>query len=273
MLDFKVVSAIFRKDMRLYLGNPIGYVFLTLFIGVTAAAAFLQEGFFARNLADLAELNKVMPIILMFFVPALTMSAWSDERRGGTDELLLTMPVRDAEVVVGKYLGVLGMYTISLGFSLAHIGVLHYLGEPDSGLMFGTYFGYWLMGAFFCAVGLVASMFTSVPVIAFILALLACLGFVFTGGPPWVTGLFGSALLGLLAAFAWVVFRGEGRGSALIGIAGFAAGLLWWLQEVWVRLFRPEDATDAEAVPGGEDRVVPRHVRRAVGARAIHELR
>ena len=115
-IDFGVVSAVFRKDMRQYLGNPTGYVFLTLFIATTAAAAFLQDGFFSRNLADLAELNAMMPAILMFFVPAITMGAWAEERRGGTDELLLTMPVRDVEVVVGKYLGVFGMYAISLAF-------------------------------------------------------------------------------------------------------------------------------------------------------------
>ena len=84
-LDFKVVSAIFRKDMRTYLGNPTGYVFITLFIMFTGGAAFLQEEFFSRNLADLATLNSVIPVILTFFVPAITMNAMADERRGGTD--------------------------------------------------------------------------------------------------------------------------------------------------------------------------------------------
>ncbi len=233
-IDFKVVSAIFRKDMRHYLANPTGYVFLTLFIATTAAAAFLQEGFFARNLADLAELNHVMPAILMFFVPAITMGAWADERRGGTDELLMTMPVRDAEAVLGKYLGVLGMYTVSLGFSGAHVLVLDYLGDPDSGLMMSTYFGYWLMGALFCAIGLVASMFTTNATVGFILGALGCAGLVFAGSEPWASGLLGTAVLGLVAALGWLVIRGEERGTGLAAAVGAALGIVLWLQGLFV---------------------------------------
>jgi hypothetical protein len=229
-IDTKVVSAILRKDLRQYLGNPTGYVFLTLFIATTAAAAFMQEGFFARNLADLAELNKLMPAILMFFVPAVTMGAWADERRGGTDEILLTAPVRDLEVVLGKYLGVLGMFTVSLGFSVAHVIVLAYLGDPDPGLMFSTYLGYWLMGALFCAIGLVASMFTTNATVAFILGALGCAGLVFAGSEPWAAGMLGTAILGLLFALGWYVVRsGDIAGSAFAGGLGAVVGLAFWL--------------------------------------------
>jgi ABC-2 type transport system permease protein len=240
MIDFKVVSAIFRKDMRQYLGNPTGYVFLTLFIATTAAAAFLQDGFFSRNLADLAELNRLMPAILMFFVPAVTMGAWAEERRGGTDELLLTMPVRDAEVVLGKYLGVLGMYTVSLGFSVAHLFVLHYLGDPDSGLMASTYFGYWLMGAMFCAIGLVASMFTANATVAFILGALGCAGIVFAGSQPWASGLLGTVLVGLLVALVWYAGRGELRGAGFAGLVGALA-----TTPLWLRSLAGDDGTEA----------------------------
>lgn len=229
-IDSNVVTAIVRKDLRQYLGNPTGYVFLTLFIATTAAAAFMQEGFFARNLADLAELNKVMPAILMFFVPAVTMGAWADERRGGTDEILLTSPVRDGEVVLGKYLGVLGMFTVSLGFSVAHVAVLAYLGDPDPGLMVSTYLGYWLMGALFCAVGLVASMFTTNATVAFILGALGCAGLVFAGSEPWAAGMLGTAILGLLFALGWFVVRsGDIAGSAFAGGLGTVVGLAFWL--------------------------------------------
>jgi ABC-2 type transport system permease protein len=228
-IDFHVAAAIFRRDLRQYLANPTGYVFLTLFIATTAAAAFLQEGFFARNLADLAELNGMMPAILMFFVPAITMSAWSDERRAGTDELLLTMPVRDGEVVLGKYLGVLGMFTVSLAFSTVHLLVLYYLGSPDSGLMMSTYFGYWLMGATFCAIGLVASMFTPNATVAFILGALGCAGVVFAGTETWASGVLGVVLLGLGCAFAWLVVSGGSRGAGIAGIAGGIAAAFVWL--------------------------------------------
>jgi ABC-2 type transport system permease protein len=222
-IDFGVVAAVFRKDMRQYLGNPTGYVFLTLFIATTAAAAFLQDGFFARNLADLAELNVMMPAILMFFVPAITMGAWAEERRGGTDELLLTMPVRDVEVVLGKYLGVLGMYTISLAFSLSNVGVLMYLGDPDTGLMMSTYLGYLMMGALFCAIGLVASMLTKNATVAFILGALGCAGLVFAGSQPWASGLLGAALVG--GAVALVAFVLTNKPSAA-GIGGLIGGLV-----------------------------------------------
>ncbi len=241
-IDFNVVSAIVRKDLRQYLGNPTGYVFLTLFIATTAAAAFMQEGFFARNLADLAELNKLMPAILMFFVPAVTMGAWADERRGGTDEILLTAPVRDGEVVLGKYLGVLGMFTVSLAFSVAHVIVLAYLGDPDSGLMFSTYLGYWMMGALFCAIGLVASMFTTNATVAFILGALGCAGLVFAGSEPWAAGMLGTAILGLLFALGWFVVRsGDIAGSAFAGGLGAVVGLAFWLPSLMPFLHDDDD--------------------------------
>jgi ABC-type Na+ efflux pump permease subunit len=248
MLDFKVVSAIFRKDMRTYLGNPTGYVFITLFIGASGAAAFLQEEFFSRNLADLATLNAMMPAILMFFVPAITMNAWADERRSGTDELLLTLPVRDGEVVLGKYLGVLGMYTLSLALTaLAQLVVLGVLGDPDKGLMFATFAGYWLMGALFAAIGLVGSMLALNTTVAFILGGLGCAGLVFTGTLPWASGILGVTLLGLLGALGWYAVRGTTRGTGLAGLVAAAVGALLWQAR---RLSGDDEASSAASSAG-----------------------
>jgi hypothetical protein len=230
-MNFTMVRAIFRKDMRAQLGNPTGYVFLTLFIGITGAAAFLQDAFFARNLADLALLNRVMPAILMFFVPALTMSAWAEERRGGTEELLLTLPVRDGEVVLGKYLGVLGMFTVSLGFSMSHLLVLAKLGDPDGGLMFSTFLGYWLTGALFVAIGLLASMVTANSTVAFVLGTLGCSALVFSGGQAWAAGLLGVGVFAGIAALGWNVFRGESRGAGGAAMVGAAAAAALWLTD------------------------------------------
>jgi ABC-type transport system involved in multi-copper enzyme maturation permease subunit len=228
-IDWSVIRAIARRELGSYLGNPAGYVFLTLFIAATGAGAFLQAGFFARNLADLALLNKVMPLVLMLFVPAVTMNVWAEERRRGTDELLLTMPVRDLEVVLGKYFGALGVYSFGLLFALAHVLVLAWLGEPDRGLMVSTYLGYWLVGVAFVSIGLLASMFSANATVAFILGSVGCAALVFAGTAPWASGIIGCGLVAGVATLIWLVVQGE---TSEAGYVAFGAGLLTLI--VWL---------------------------------------
>jgi ABC-2 type transport system permease protein len=171
----RVAYAVLKRNFYGYFANPTGYVFLCLFVLLTSMAAFWPHEFFSSNLGTLGQLNKWFTYIMLFFIPAITMSIWAEERRQGTDELLLTLPADDFDIVVGKYVAAAAIYSVSLLFSqISTFIVLALLtqGDIDTGLFFTNYIGYWFIGLSMIAIGMVASFLTNNLTVGFILGAL-----------------------------------------------------------------------------------------------------
>ncbi len=173
MIRWHVVSAVFWRNVKQYFSGILGYLFIVVFVTVSAVMAFSPQ-FFADNLANLDQLSRWFPMLLLFFIPAITMSVWADERRQGTDSILFTLPASDFDILIGKYLAVAAVYTIALLFSMTQLIVLALIGQPDWGVIATTYLGYWLSGLSLLAVGMFASSLTSSSSVAFVLGALMC---------------------------------------------------------------------------------------------------
>jgi len=171
-LTKRAAFAVMKRNFLGYFSNPTGYVFLCIFVFLTSLAAFWPYEFFNQNLATLDQLNYWYPLIMLVFIPAITMSIWAEEKRQGTDELLLTLPADDFDIVIGKYMAASAIFTATLLFSqLSTFITLAILtdGSLDTGLIFTTYLGYWFVGLTMIAIGMIASFLTGNLTVSFIL--------------------------------------------------------------------------------------------------------
>lgn len=171
----RAAFAVMKRNFVGYFSNPTGYVFLCIFVFLTSLAAFWPYEFFNQNLATLDQLNYWFPLIMLVFIPAITMSIWAEEKRQGTDELLLTLPADDFDIVIGKYMAAAAIFTSSLLFSqfstFVTLAVLTE-GQLDIGLIFASYLGYWFVGLSMIAIGMIASFLTGNLTVGFILGAL-----------------------------------------------------------------------------------------------------
>lgn len=172
-MRWHVIAAVFWRNLQQYFSSVLGYLFIVVFVTCCAVITFSPQ-FFADNLANLDQLSRFFPLLLLIFIPAITMGVWSDEKRQGTDSILFTLPASDFDITLGKYLSVVAVYTIALLFSVTQLFALAFLGDPDWGVIGTTYLGYWLAGVALIAVGMFASSLSNSATVAFILGALFC---------------------------------------------------------------------------------------------------
>jgi ABC-2 type transport system permease protein len=195
----KQILAITRKEVNSYFGSPMALIFLGAFLAVTLFAFFWVETFFARGIADVRPLFQWMPLLLIFLVAALTMRQWSEEQRSGTQEMLLTLPVRSAQLVVGKFLAVMMMVLVALILTLPLPITVAALGNLDWGPVLGGYLAAVLLAAAYAAIGLFVSSRTDNQIVALILTVLVA-GLFFLIGTGGVLDFVGGGAADLFRA-------------------------------------------------------------------------
>lgn len=174
---------IFRRELRSYFATPVAYVFIVIFLLMSGAFTFYMGGFYERGQADLQPFFSFHPWLYLFLVPAVSMRMWAEERKSGTIELLLTLPVTLWQAVSGKFLAAWAFIAIALVLTFPVWLTVNYLGDPDNGVIFASYVGSLLMAGAFLAIGSCISATTRNQVVAFILTVVACFLLLLAGFP------------------------------------------------------------------------------------------
>jgi ABC-2 type transport system permease protein len=175
------VVIIAKRELGAYFGTPLAYVFAVIFVALTGAFAFYFGNFFDRGQADLQAFFLYHPWIYLILVPAVAMRLWAEERKTGTIELLMTLPIAPWEAILGKFLAAWAFIGVALMLTFPMWITVNYLGRPDNGVILTSYLGSFLMAGAFLAIGSCVSALTKNQVIAFIVAAVICFLFVMSG--------------------------------------------------------------------------------------------
>lgn len=228
------VVNVMRRELAGYFSTPVAWVFITIFLVMSGVFTFYIGRFYERGIADLDPFFQFHPWLYLFLVPAMAMRLWAEERRSGTVELLLTLPITLWQSVVGKFLAAWVFLGIALALTFPIWLTVNYLGDPDNGVIVAGYIGSWLMAGGFLAIGACMSALTRNQVVAFILSVVVCFAFLLSG-LPMITDLFSSwapqSLLDAIADFSFLAhFSTISRGVIdLRDLVYFALVIVFWL--------------------------------------------
>ena len=168
-----------RREFLSFMAQPVAYIAITVFLVITGAVFFFVADFYEANQASMRVFFEWAPVVFILFLPAVSMRLIAEERRSGTLELLITMPVRDLDVVLGKLLGAVFFLVLTLLLTLVYPITVAMLGNPDLGPIVGGYFGLLLVGTAYLAIGIMASSWTENQIVALILGAMFCAFFYF----------------------------------------------------------------------------------------------
>jgi ABC-2 type transport system permease protein len=189
MRSLRNILAVSRREFKAYFESPVAYVFMVGFLVLSGFLTFFVGRFYERRVADLDQFFFWHPWVYLLLVPAATMGLWAEERRTGTIELLLTMPITLGQAIVGKFLAAWLFIVAGLALTFPIVITACYLGSPDLGVVFCGYVGSILLAAAYVSAGMLTSALTRSQVISFVLSLLICLVLLLAGWPP-VTDMF-----------------------------------------------------------------------------------
>ncbi len=201
------VGTVMMRELGGYFATPVAYVFIVIFLALASALTFYLGYFFERGQADLQPFFMFHPWLYLFLIPAISMRLWSEERKSGTIELFLTLPITLPAAVIGKFLAAWVFAGIALALTFPLWITVNYLGEPDNGVILASYIGSFLMAGGYLAIGSCLSALTKNQVIAFVLTVAVC--FLFTvSGSEVVVSFFGDlasrTVVEIIAAFSFL---------------------------------------------------------------------